>query len=256
MTFSRSNPGGWALYEVFTSAQANAIDINVSRALDGFAGGSYAPSAELLLTTNRFGADWFKAIPRGSAPGSPEEGDIWAASGSPRKRQIYTNGIWRTVMEELTTRVFMYPLACGKADESTNPDQPDWEWDSDYFWKANNANTMYITFDLNRFVPQGAELTLVRIRWDPAIAEGTQANRMRLELEHKTPTGGTTTEETIYADNNAASHWSTTGAISYVINSATDMWWIRIRDTITSVALELIEGIEITYRDTEYMRLP
>ena len=47
MTFSRANPLGWALYEVLTSAQMNALDINASRAIDGFAGGSYSPSDKL-----------------------------------------------------------------------------------------------------------------------------------------------------------------------------------------------------------------
>lgn len=48
MAFSRVNPAGWALYEVLTSAQMNALDINVSRAVDGYAGGTYNPSAGLV----------------------------------------------------------------------------------------------------------------------------------------------------------------------------------------------------------------
>lgn len=48
MTFARVNPLGWALYEVLTSAQMNALDINMTRAVDGFAGGTYSPSAPLV----------------------------------------------------------------------------------------------------------------------------------------------------------------------------------------------------------------
>lgn len=44
MSFSRVNPGGWGLFEVLTSSQMNQIDINQSRAVDGFAGGTYTPS--------------------------------------------------------------------------------------------------------------------------------------------------------------------------------------------------------------------
>ena len=49
MTFSRVKPGGWALYEVLTSAQMNALDVNTSRALDGYAGGTWSPSAEITI---------------------------------------------------------------------------------------------------------------------------------------------------------------------------------------------------------------
>jgi hypothetical protein len=57
MTFPRANPGGWALYEVLTSAQANAIDINVSNALDGAAGGDYSPSSPLKVHGKIVGED-------------------------------------------------------------------------------------------------------------------------------------------------------------------------------------------------------
>lgn len=47
MTFTRANVAGWALYEVLTSAQMNLVDIQTSRATDGYAGGTYNPSASL-----------------------------------------------------------------------------------------------------------------------------------------------------------------------------------------------------------------
>ncbi len=51
MTFARANILGWALYEVLTSAQMNAVDLDHSRALDGFAGGAYAPSADITFAS-------------------------------------------------------------------------------------------------------------------------------------------------------------------------------------------------------------
>jgi hypothetical protein len=53
MVFSRANPLGWAAFEKLLSSQANTMDINQSRALDGYAGGVYNPSAG--LTWN----EWF-----------------------------------------------------------------------------------------------------------------------------------------------------------------------------------------------------
>lgn len=49
MTFARVNPLGWAYLELLTSAQMNALDINVSRSLDGYSGGTYNPSNPLQL---------------------------------------------------------------------------------------------------------------------------------------------------------------------------------------------------------------
>ena len=49
MTISRVNVGGWAAYETLTSAQMNQLDINMTYALDGNAGGDYSPSSDLKV---------------------------------------------------------------------------------------------------------------------------------------------------------------------------------------------------------------
>lgn len=49
MTFPRANPIGWALFEELTSAQMNTLDVNLSRAVDGYAGGTYAPSSPIVI---------------------------------------------------------------------------------------------------------------------------------------------------------------------------------------------------------------
>ena len=49
MTFSRANPVGYALGERLPSADANIIDLNQSRAVDGYAGGSYSPSTAITI---------------------------------------------------------------------------------------------------------------------------------------------------------------------------------------------------------------
>lgn len=49
MAFTRVNPLGWALYEELTSAQMNQLDLNVSRAIDGAAGGTYNLSSDLII---------------------------------------------------------------------------------------------------------------------------------------------------------------------------------------------------------------
>jgi len=49
MSFTRANVAGWAPLEEFTAAQANTIDINQSRAIDGTGGGTYTPGAVILI---------------------------------------------------------------------------------------------------------------------------------------------------------------------------------------------------------------
>jgi hypothetical protein len=49
MTFSRVKALGWAMFEVLTSAQMNALDIDHANAVDGAAGGSYAPGAQIVV---------------------------------------------------------------------------------------------------------------------------------------------------------------------------------------------------------------
>lgn len=53
MSFSRVNPGGWALNDPFTPAQMNQLDIDHSRAVDGLNGGTYA-NASTIQFDGRF----------------------------------------------------------------------------------------------------------------------------------------------------------------------------------------------------------
>ena len=55
MSFTRANPLGWGLFEILTSAQQNALDIDHSRAVDGTHAGAYGPLSthlEFDLGTN------------------------------------------------------------------------------------------------------------------------------------------------------------------------------------------------------------
>lgn len=62
MTITRVNPSAWSDGETITHTQANALDVNATYAVDGNAGGTYSPSADIeiggandlkLLTTKR-----------------------------------------------------------------------------------------------------------------------------------------------------------------------------------------------------------
>jgi len=47
--FLRQNAIGWVSGDKLTAPQINGIDVNLSRALDGNAGGTYAPSAQVVI---------------------------------------------------------------------------------------------------------------------------------------------------------------------------------------------------------------
>jgi hypothetical protein len=49
MTFSRYNPSGYNPGDKLPAACINQHDLNLTRALDGYAGGTYAPSARLII---------------------------------------------------------------------------------------------------------------------------------------------------------------------------------------------------------------
>lgn len=55
MTFSRANALGWGMFEVLTSTQMNALDIDHSNALDGLAGGIYDIGANILTISGSGG---------------------------------------------------------------------------------------------------------------------------------------------------------------------------------------------------------
>ncbi len=50
MTFSRAKPAGYSTGDRLTAAEINSIDVNQSRAIDGYAGGNYNPSAVINFT--------------------------------------------------------------------------------------------------------------------------------------------------------------------------------------------------------------
>lgn len=62
MSFSRANSLGWAMFEVLTSTQMNAIDLNQSRALDGNAGGDYSTIAADIIFTGANSICWGASV--------------------------------------------------------------------------------------------------------------------------------------------------------------------------------------------------
>lgn len=135
MTFTRANPAGWALYEVLTSTQMNAVDVNVSRALDGNAGGNYTPSSDLKVHGKIIGDDVASRT------------FLYPLSAG---TVLYTGGGGNTP--------WVFDLGSGGTDVY-----------SDAVAQA------VVYFALNRFVPNGCSIIKIRAYVDPGTTQSGNA---------------------------------------------------------------------------------
>ena len=100
MTFTRALPAGWADgVDPITAPQLNQIDVNISRALDGAAGGTYLPNGALVLD--------------GSAGVTVGTGITFTVAGSLSMSgtQTQTGGLVLSGNGQLSQRVFTAPDA-------------------------------------------------------------------------------------------------------------------------------------------------
>lgn len=82
MTFSRQNALGWTDdFSTITAAQINGLDVNVTRALDGYAGGYYTPTAELAIGGSGLHI-WDGSLLIGDGAGQVGELDVKDGSGA------------------------------------------------------------------------------------------------------------------------------------------------------------------------------
>lgn len=100
MTFTRALPAGWTDgVDPITAPQLNQIDVNISRALDGAAGGTYLPAGSLVLD--------------GSAGVTVGTGITFTVAGSLNMSgtQTQTNGLVLSGNGQLSQRMFTAPDA-------------------------------------------------------------------------------------------------------------------------------------------------
>jgi len=196
-------------------------------------------------------------VPQAADPSSLADGDHWQNS-TDDKAKARVHGETRIYAQEKSTRTFLYPIACGEP-RFTGPgtSDPDWFWNAtQHRWDSDNTGSAeYLVFDLNRFVPQGATITLIRAYVDPGAARAAAA-RMQISLFSENNIGGDqTSHASAYDDTTADPQWLTTGAISIVCNSNTRQYWVRV-DSGDDAIVDLLESLEITYTENEYLRVP
>jgi hypothetical protein len=88
MTFTAPKPGGWAFGEVLASSEMNDFNTDHPNAVDGAAGGTYAPSSAItvggsgLTTTGTLTATGAVAFSGASSFSWPNEAAYYTVSGS------------------------------------------------------------------------------------------------------------------------------------------------------------------------------
>lgn len=130
-------------------------------------------------------------VPQGADPSDLLAGDHWQNSAS-NQAKIRAGTSTRVYAEEKKTRLFYYPLSCGKEERPTAPGAPHWYWVvQGRYWISDDLNEPeFITFDLDRFVPQDVEITRIRIRLIAGAARSTLSDRARAELRSRDESGG------------------------------------------------------------------
>lgn len=82
MTFSRANGSGWGYDDTLTHTQANTIDLNQSRAVDGYAGGTYTPTSAISVSKLRADLSGASTIPSGASLTVQSGSTVTHASGA------------------------------------------------------------------------------------------------------------------------------------------------------------------------------
>ena len=97
MTLVDTKPGGWALNEVLTSAQMNALKAELLKAIDGQDGGTYSLTAPLIIDGDEFHVgDILRVL---------ASGQLIITAGASFAIQAATTGTFGAVMDMLATAV-------------------------------------------------------------------------------------------------------------------------------------------------------
>lgn len=146
-------------------------------------------------------------VPQTTNPSSLADGDHWQSTED-NKAKARVGGESRTYAQKKSSRTFLYPIACGQPESDAGDE---WYWDvGTHRWLGNNNVTPEeITFDLNRFIPQGATIKRLRAWFDPATGRAAKANRPRIFLYSFDAQGGTGNQHfaSCLADGTANAQW-------------------------------------------------
>lgn len=170
MTLAPAKPGGWSLNEILTSAQLNALQAEVVKAIDGASGGSYTPAAPLSLDGTINIAGGTLNVKTGADAIVESGGDLRIKTGA--IATVEDIGTLRVADQDATVDVAL--AGCGVSFASGSPG---WFWEPSVGrWRqlsVSGATGVYVMFPL-RLTP-GDLLDEIRVTVDGATDVGDRS---------------------------------------------------------------------------------
>jgi hypothetical protein len=148
MTFSRGKPTGFVTGDRLTAAQINTIDLNQSRAIDGYEGGDYTPASSLrFMSQVKIGSTGYLGVESG--------GEFELAAGA----TMVLGDITDTSCATYNGRTFLTPAKVGQTSGNIIPD-----YGSTYScWTQSTATSGALLLPLDS-VPRIATVTNIAVR--------------------------------------------------------------------------------------------
>lgn len=224
MSFTRVNSGGWtASVSQVTAAQLNALDVNMTRAIDGNAGGAYTPSAKIQI--------------QGTA------GLEIGGTGTASKLLLASRSVTRIL-------------------DQAHPHMASAQWSelSNMIWRTTDS-TVQASLNIPIHVPHGAVLTAVGVLIDPAAHTVVPENYPQLQLWDydtaagtRTQIGGTSTDATSPLASYVLAHWLNITSLSTTINRATHRYFLTFFSEYGPTNAKTLDYLatRVTYTCTEY----
>lgn len=242
MTLTRANAPGWPTGARFTSTQANHMDAEIPKAIDGVGGGTYTPSAPIDVTgANGFGDVDFTGNVNFASGGTVSFADDATWSGASN-------------LPKLGSRSYVYTQSMISA-------AGDSEWISisvPGYRTNNNATTYQLYLNLDN-LPYLGTITAITAYVDPKNGHGGLPGTMpRLKLSSRTHGSVGDTDVAQQTDTSAnvaayeALHTITLSGLSATIDG-TKMYYVEVQSEGGANALDFFQlmGLTVTCTVTQ-----
>ena len=168
MSFTRAKPAGWSTGDQLTATQINALDLDHSRAVDGYAGGVYTPSSPIGLQ----GTGGFYGNVKSGQTVTLESGATLSCAGS--SIISFASGSNISIYGNVTYESANYPKLSSRSLQ--RPQRAAWYHGSD--WAPASGGTIWVAQDdtaskiwLREYIEKGCTVDSVSV-WIDGAAHG------------------------------------------------------------------------------------
>ena len=191
-------------------------------------------------------------------PPSPNDGGHWR-NDTDNQLKAQVNGDERIYAEEKKSRVMLISMACGATEHSLSTGNPHWQYAaSNNAWESQqHSSTAYtLNFPLNGLIPQGVTVTQIRAYVYAGTGSGSP-NGVRVIFRRKVPSSAPGTIATGYDSGSSGYQWITLSSLTEVLETDTYDYYVEIRaENVTDANSDLVQGLEVTFTDGDYISNP